>query len=248
MGTPFWNSKEPARAYVAALQKFAGIPSTGVWDLPSHLALYKLANKFNPEVSAKTPWGSEPAKTAEYVVGIVNDDEISEEMYAALRPLLLELGFPMLSFSDAAAWVENRSEEEAAAITDALKAVAEAVGQAESRPLPVPAAVPANAAAAPGTTPPQPQVQPTPAPTPTPAAAAPAPSNGVPVPNGQAGLVPMSMGMSRNGKIALGVGITLAALLIGGLAWKAFKKSDEPKTEFVGSRNRKGGMGCNCGG
>jgi hypothetical protein len=206
-------------------------------------SLYALANRFNPEVSAKVAWGAEPAKTAEYVVGIVNDDDMSEETYAALRPLLLELGFPMLSFSDAAAWVENRSEEEAAAITDALKAVAEAVGQAESRPLPAPAVSPAvNATVAPGTTPPAPQIQ-------GPAPAAPVvPSNGAPAPNGQgAALVALTTGMSRNGKIALGVGITLAALLIGGLAWKAFKKSDEPKTEFVGSRNRKGGFGCDCG-
>lgn len=238
MGTPFWQSKDPARAYIAALQKFAGIPSTGTWDLPSHQALYVLANKFNPEVSAKTPWGAEPAKTAEYVVAVVNDDEITEETYAALRPLLLDLGFPMLSFGDAAAWVENRSEEEAAAITEALKAVAEAVGQAESRPLPAPAAPPpTNQTVAPGTTPPAPQVQgPAPA-APTPAAPAP---NGVPV------ALSTTTGMSRGKKVALGVGITLAALLVGGLVWKAAKK-DEPRTELVGSRNRKGGFGCDCG-
>jgi hypothetical protein len=242
MGTAFWQSKDPARAYIAALQKSAGIPSTGAWDLPSHQALYALANKFNPEVSAKVAWGAEPAKTAEYVVGIVNDDDMSEETYAALRPLLLELGFPMLSFSDAAAWVENRSPEEEQQIVAALKAVAEAVGTAESQPLPAPAAPPpTNQTVAQGTTPLPPQVQ-------GPAPAAPvAPANGAPAPNGQAAsLVAVTTGMSRNGKIALGVGITLAALLIGGLAWKAFKK-DEPKTEFVGSRNRKEGFGCDCG-
>ena len=53
--------------------------------------------------------------------------------------------------------------------------------------------------------------------------------------------------MSRGGKIALGVGIAAAALLIGGLAWKALKKDGEQKTEFVGSGNRKDGMGCGCG-
>lgn len=234
MGTPFWQSKDPARAYVAALQKFAGIPSTGVWDLPSHQALYVLANRFNPEVSAKVAWGAEPEKTAEYVVGIVNDDEITEEMYAALRPLLLDLGFPMLSFGDAAAWVENRSEEEAAAITEALKAVAEAVGQAESRPLPAPAAPPpVNQTTAPGTTPAPPQVQ------------GPAPAAPPPATNGAPATLTTTTGMSRGKKIALGVGITLAALLVGGLVWKVAKK-DEPKTELVGSRNRKD-FGCGCG-
>jgi hypothetical protein len=241
MGTPFWQSKEPARAYIAALQKSAGIPSTGVWDLPSHQALYVLANKFNPEVSAKVAWGSEPAKTAEYVVGLVNDDEITEEMYAALRPLLLDLGFPMLSFNDAVAWVENRSEEEAEAITNALKAVAEAVGTAESRPLQAATAPPpVNQTVASGTTPPPPQVQGPAAPT------APAPTAAAPPPNGAAVALATTTGMSRGKKIALGIGITLAALLAGALAWKAFKK-DEPKTEFVGSRNRKGGFGCDCG-
>jgi hypothetical protein len=52
--------------------------------------------------------------------------------------------------------------------------------------------------------------------------------------------------MSRGKKIALGVGIAAVALLAGALAWKALKK-DEPKTELVGHRNKKGGFGCDCG-
>ncbi len=201
-------------------------------------AIYKLANMFNPEVTPNVAWGAEPEKTVKYVIGLV-DEADDPDSFAAVRALLGNLGYPIMSFEDAQKWVENLSEEEAKIIEGALKAVAETVGRAESGP--IPPLVSQSPANQPATPPPAANVDPAPsngappssngAPSPsngTPPAtngAPPATNGGTPATNGGTGLV-TTTGMSTGTKVAIGIGVAAGALLIGWLAYRAFKKPE----------------------
>lgn len=251
MTTPFWQMKDPVKAYLAGLQKFVGVPQTGIWDVASHIAIYKLANQFNPEVTPNVAWGTEPEKTVGYVIGLV-DEADDPDSFAAVRGLLGNLGYPIMSFEDAQKWVENLSEEEAKVIEGALKAVAEVVGRAESGPIPPlvqqppPANQPVNQTNQPAAQTPAANGGPAPSNgTPPPANGAPPPSNGAPpITNGgtlatNGGTVlATTTGMKTGTKVAIGIGVAAGALLIGWLAYKAFKKPEGgPPTG-----------GCGCGG
>lgn len=232
MSLPFWQQKNPPQAYLAAFQQFAGIPVTGVWDQASHEAIYRFVNRFNSEVDPGTAWGAEPEQTVKYIVGLV-DEADDEESFAAVRGFLGAIGFPIMSFGDAQAWTENLSGEEAEAITNALKMVAESVGQAESKPLAV-------------ATPAQNEVVDTNGGTVVANGETPAANGGTPATNGGAtpgngtAIQPSAAaGMSKGKKIAIGVGVAAGVLLLGWLAWKALSKKPQGGEPPMGD--------CGCG-
>ncbi len=234
--TAFWEMKEPVRAYLLAFQQFAGVQATGVWDAASHAALYKMASAANTDVMAETPWGGEPAKTVEYLLGLAQDTD-DQESFTFARPFLVLLGFPVMSFEEMGRWTSDLDPKVVEAINTALAAVAEYVGQAELVGSENPANVPIDA-------------QPVSPASPDPAATTPAPSPSVvtvndagevetvppaappapPAPPPTVTIVPVvppAPGMSRGKKIAIGVGIGLGVVAIGTTLWLVLRKKSE---------------------
>lgn len=227
----FWQTQDPVRTYLMAFQSWAGAPKTGVWDLASHAALYRLASQMNKEISPTTPWGAEPDKTVNYIIGLV-DEADDETSFQFARPLLVALGFPAMTFEDSAKWAENLDPKDAEALTGALKGVAEAVGQAESIASVAPTATPIDPQpAAPGSPDPQPAAQANSTVSPTPATpATPAPTATVtPVAPAPVAAVPLSgSGMAKKTKVIIGVVGGVALVTIGTLAYVAFRKPKAP--------------------